>query len=227
MACAADPHDLETIGIEGRGQQLTIAERTRDDRSSRRAAASHRRSRSPFAGRDHQRLDAPLIARRSTQTAAVLPARQERRLRMKRVTLGIRPASSTESRAPPDRCDLPEGPLSNEDDPIVLTPGGTVQKVRAVGHRRHEAVSERDRPDHAGVRDDPNASVRRVRRSDTWRCRILAAGRPRTGRASAGTPVECRPGHRRTRRVHRQARRQQSDSTRTARRPSAASAPIA
>src|SRR5688572_29379734 len=38
----------------------------------------------------------------------------------------------------PRSSDLPQGPCSNEDDPVVLTPGGTVEEVRTIGHGGHE-----------------------------------------------------------------------------------------
>ena len=61
----------------------------------------------------------------------------------------------------PRSSDLPQGPCANEDDPVVLTPGGTVEEVRTIGHGGHETIGQRDRPDHPGIRDDSDrASIR-------------------------------------------------------------------
>src|SRR5688572_364252 len=54
----------------------------------------------------------------------------------------------------PGSSDLPQGPCSNEDDPVVLTPRGTIEEVRTIGHGGDETIGQRDRPEHAGIRDD-------------------------------------------------------------------------
>src|SRR6185503_481613 len=96
------------------------------------AALDHRPS---LAGREDQRIDAAPPDGRHGKKQYLSPG-QETGLRVQRVAL-LAAELCQLSRTPAPSGDLPERAVADEDDAIVIPPGGTVEKVDVVGDRRH------------------------------------------------------------------------------------------